>query len=173
MQSRYAALTLVEMIVVISLLAILLAILVPMVGDVMQVSRRVACRGNLHQAGVGLRIYLDNNKDIMPVATAMPSLHLNNEPRIYDVLSKYLSDPQVLLCPSDVNEKFFKSEGSSYAYNTMLGGRKVKDAFLTRRFDEGQIPVMHDYEPFHGRAGRAGAMNYLFADMSVGDLADK
>ncbi len=173
MQYSRAAFTLVELIVIISILAILLALMVPMVGQVTNTSRRVACRGNLHQVGVALRVYLDKNDEIMPVAAAMPSLQLNDEPRICDVLAGYLSDPRVMLCPADKNEKYFTSEGSSYQYNAILGGKKMKDSFLTRRFEENQIPVMYDYRPFHGRAGQKGAMNYLFADVSVGDLEDK
>ena len=115
-------------------------------------------------------MYLNESNDIMPVAAAMPSLNLNSEPRIVDALGPHLDDPKALQCPADTEKNFYESEGSSYQYNTMLGGRKVDDTFLAGHLGEDKTPVMHDYEPFHGPAGKAGSMNYLFADLHVGDL---
>jgi prepilin-type processing-associated H-X9-DG protein len=111
----------------------------------------------------------------MPRAAQMPSLGLNDDPSIADALSGFIEDPAILQCPSDnePNENgktYFQSEGSSYEYHSMLGGKKVGDNFLSENYGEANTPVMNDYKPFHGRPGESGAMNYLFADCSVGDL---
>jgi hypothetical protein len=140
------------------------------VGKVKQIAQRVGCQGNLHSIGVAMRVYLNENRDVMPYAAAMPSLELNEEPRICDVLADYMGGRRELRCPADTAKNFYQSEGSSYEYNTLLGGEKVSEAFLTEHMGEDRTPVMHDYEPFHGLAGEPGAMNYLFADMHVGDL---
>ena len=87
-----------------------------------------------------------------------------------DVLKTYLSSPNLLRCPADREKKYYESEGSSYQYLSMLGGRKVSESFMTQRWGEELTVVMFDYEPFHGDAGTPGAVNYLFADGHVGDL---
>ena len=81
-----------------------------------------------------------------------------------------LGSPAILRCPSDKEKDFFASEGSSYDYNTWLGGREMADSFLTQHLGASRTPVMYDYEPFHGTPGESGAANYLFADGHVGDL---
>lgn len=165
-----SAFTLIELLVVISIIALLMGILVPVVGRARTAARRGACAAHLHAVGVAFQMYLNDSKDVMPAAAAMPSLNLTSDPPIAEVLSPHLGKPEVLRCPADPDEKYFRREGSSYEYHTMLGGRKVSESFLTRRWGVDRTPVMYDYEPFHGPAGTAGAANYLFADGHVGDM---
>jgi prepilin-type N-terminal cleavage/methylation domain-containing protein/prepilin-type processing-associated H-X9-DG protein len=162
--------TLIELLVVISAIALLMGILLPVVGKAKRAARRTACATNLHAVGVGFQMYLNGSADMMPVAAQMPSLELNDDPPIAEVLAPHLPSPDVLRCPADPDGEYFRREGSSYEYHTMLGGRKVSESFLTRRWGEARTPVMHDYEPFHAPAGTPGAANYLFADGHVGDL---
>ncbi|MGC9454094.1 MAG: type II secretion system protein [Phycisphaerae bacterium] len=168
--AKRAAFTLVELLVVISIIALLMGILVPVVSSARTAARRGACAAHLHAVGVGFQMYLNGSKDIMPVAAQMPSLNLNEDPPIAEVLRPHLSSPEALLCPADPDRKYFQREGSSYEYHSMLGGQKVSESFLTRRWGEDRTPVMHDYETFHGPPGTPGAANYLFADGHVGDL---
>ncbi len=162
--------TLVELLVVISIIALLLGIMLPALGAVRAASRRAACAANLHGIGIGFRVYLDENDDIMPVASAMPSQALVNEPRIVDVLAEHVTMPEAFQCPADTARPFHGTEGSSYQYHTLLGGRRVEKSFLHQKLGDANTPVMYDYEPFHGDAGSPGAANYLFADMHVGDF---
>ena len=162
--------TLVELLVVVSMIGVLAAMLTPSLYQAMVMTRRSACRSNLQVVGGAFRLYLHDSDAIMPIAAQMPSQQLNDDPRIADVLERYLSGPKALLCPADRDEAYFVAEGSSYEYQSMLGGRKVGDSFLTKRFGKAKTPVMNDYEPFHGRGGTPGAANYLFADTHVGDL---
>jgi prepilin-type processing-associated H-X9-DG protein len=156
--------------VVIAIIAILAGLLLPVLGSARSSARAATCQSNLRQLGIALRLYLDRNSETLPVAAAMPSLGLNDEPRIADVLAPFLDDPGVFRCPEDNRKPYHVTEGSSYEYTTALGGQKVSHTFLSRRFGEGKVMVMHDYEPFHGKPGEPGAMNYLFADGHVGDL---
>ena len=162
--------TLIELLVVVAIIALLVGILYPALHQANAAAKRTQCATNLHAAGIAFRIYLDQNYEIMPVAAQMPSLGLNDKPRIADVLAGYIPVAETLKCPSDTEKDYYGSEGSSYEYHTMLGGKKVSESFLTQRWGEHRTPVMNDYEPFHGKPGQAGAMNYLFADGHVGDL---
>jgi len=170
MRSERTGFTILELLVVISIIGILAALILPSLREAKRQARQVNCKENLHAVAVALRMYLNRSNDIMPAAAQMPSLRLNNLPRIADVLAPYLSDRRTLKCPSDVETNFFEREGSSYEYRSMLGGRRVSDSFLSRHWGEARTPVMHDYEPFHGEPGEPGAANYLFADGHVGDL---
>lgn len=160
--------TLVELLIVIGIITLLISLTYPSLNRAKILAKRVVCQANLHAVGIAFRIYLDQNKEIMPIAAQMPSLNLGDGPRIADVLAPYLS-PEALKCPADNEKNFFASEGSSYEYHSRLGGRKVTDSFLTKRWGEHKTHVMYDYETFHGPPGTPGAMNFLFADGHVGN----
>ena len=165
-----SAFTLIELLVVVAVLALLVSIILPSYTRAQIQAKRTKCAANLHSLGLGMRMYLNDSRDIMPVVASMPSLKLNTDPRICDVLKTQIPDPVTWQCPADAKKNFFASEGSSYQYNTSLGGRKIGEGFLSRRIGENYTPVLYDYEPFHGKAGENGSTNYLFADMHVGDL---
>ena len=161
--------TLIEVLVVIAIIALLVSIVYPSLHQAMAAAKRTQCAANLHAVAVAFRMYLNQSYEIMPLAAQMPSLKLNDNPRIADVLGPYLASPQSLKCPADTKD-YYISEGSSYEYQSTLGGQKVSDSFLSKRWGEQRTPVMNDYKPFHGKAGTEGAMNFLFADGHVDDL---
>jgi len=161
--------TLVELLVVISIIAMLMGILFPVITKVRILSRKVVCKANLHACAVGFRMYLDEYEDVMPYAALLPSAKLNDLPRIVDVLEGYIGTAGSLKCPGDPKGKYFLSEGSSYEYHSMLGGQKVANTFLAEKFGVSQIHVLRDYESFHGKKGRAGSVMYLYADAHIGD----
>lgn len=182
-----AGFTLIELLVVIGIIAILATILLPAYSKIKTLARVSSCTSNLHATGIGLRMYLNQNNGVMPLAAQMPSL-TPDQPRIADVLADYINGPNVLKCPDDqlgnyfdydrdtdsltpVNRSktYFESEGSSYEYHTLLGGRRVEEGWLTERLGLTNIPVMNDYRAFHGKPGEAKAMIYLYADGRVAD----
>jgi prepilin-type processing-associated H-X9-DG protein len=170
--------TLVELLVVISVIALLTGIIVPCLGKARSVAKRTVCLSNLHSAAIVFRMYLDENKHIMPPAARYPSLKLNNKKPIAAFLTPYLANPKALRCPADDGhqradrtEAFFESEGSSYEYLDTLGGKRVTDTYLTKDlgYKEREIHVLYDYASFHGRKGGKGCVNYLYADGHIGD----
>ena len=170
MSRRHARFTLIELLVCVGVIALLIAIVMPVFSKVREKSRQSACKNNLHGLGISFRMYLNDYKDIMPIAAKMPSLNLNTLPRIADVLAPQLSTPKLLRCPSDRVKPYYETEGSSYEYNDSLNGQKVSQSFLAKHFGESKVFIMYDYEPFHGKAATPGAANYLFVDGHVGDL---
>lgn len=164
-----AGFTLIELLVVIGIISLLMGILVPALRKARQSSRRIACRANLHSLALAFRMYLDDNSDVMPPASALPSEATKNRPAITFFLLPYLSEPKTFKCPGDTVKKYYISKGSSYEYNRRLGGKPVSKSRLAQEHGERQVDVMHDLDAFHGQRGNPNAFNYLYADGYVGD----
>jgi len=60
--------TLIELLVVIAIIALLMAILMPALSKARDQARTIACRSNLKQYGIALRMYLDENQQYFPDA---------------------------------------------------------------------------------------------------------
>lgn len=173
---RRSGFTLLELLVVIAILSLLLVMLIPAVARAKVLVKDAKCKHNLHGAAVAFQMYLHDSNDVMPEAAQMPSAEANGEPvsddpRIADVLARFLGRPELLRCPAD-NLGYFEREGSSYEYHTNLGGKKVGTDFLSEQWGEASSPVLNDYAPFHWMKGRrrSESINYLFTDGHVGDF---
>lgn len=163
------AFTLVELLVVISVIALLMAILVPALGKARATANRTYCMANLHQLGIAMRSYLDDNRDIFPLCCAEPWVitNANNPeytPPITKVLGKILKEPKVFICKSDAIKKYYKMVGNtSYWYNGKtltafppivwtygLGGITIRQYPLVQAgAKEKDIEVMSDFDAIH------------------------
>jgi prepilin-type N-terminal cleavage/methylation domain-containing protein len=188
--------TLVELLVVISIIAMLMGILMPALNAARRNSYKSGCKQNLHGIGIAFRMYLDDNGNKMPAAMYFPSVAMpeetdNNIKPISEVLAKYLGGPEALKCPADrwpeKNSTYFKENGSSYQYNNSLAGMRLDQkviTFIRRRHWGGEVrtvtrpisevEVMFDYSGFHGKPKSdgtydVGAFMYLYADTLVAD----
>ena len=66
------AFTLIELLVVIAIIGILASLLVPALTRAKESGRSVKCLGNLHQIGVALQLYTQENDSRMPVMRDKP-----------------------------------------------------------------------------------------------------
>lgn len=66
-KSTHEGFTLVELLVVVSIIALLLAILIPSLQRARQVTEAVVCRSNLRQVMTTVIIYCDGNRGVFPV----------------------------------------------------------------------------------------------------------
>lgn len=184
MRAKRSAFTLVELIVVISIIAMLMGILMPALAGARKSAYKTACKQNLHGCAVAFRMYLDDNRSVMPLIKNMPSLHLSdvNEP-LPKVMAKYISGKEALKCPADrypeKNSSYFREEGSSYEYNTRLTGQRMESSRMAQRLGINEVWILRDYTGFHGKkigedaSGNtiwsSGSFMYLYADTLVAD----
>lgn len=105
------AFTLIEMLVVITIIAILAALLTPVVGSALEKGRRTSCRNNVRQLGIVFRSFADDNKGYFPwcMRTVEQDLidgALNEQGTLMFAVTNlygrgYLRELAVLVCPSD------------------------------------------------------------------------
>jgi prepilin-type N-terminal cleavage/methylation domain-containing protein/prepilin-type processing-associated H-X9-DG protein len=145
------AFTLIELLVVISIISVLMAILMPTLRRVREQAREVACRQNLHQYGLAVMMYINDNDGRFPlpggcltgddgVPSNYPSYCRWHDPRYpaRGTLWRYISNDKVNLCPTF--KVLAKSAGMShpnhdktipvtpyfgYSMNGLLGNSKV------------------------------------------------
>jgi prepilin-type N-terminal cleavage/methylation domain-containing protein/prepilin-type processing-associated H-X9-DG protein len=170
--TRFRAFTLIELLVVIAIVALLAAMLFPVLSKAKEAGRATACLSNLHQIGLALQIYVSENENRMP---AMRDFDTNLPPAIQTntanvVLRNQLSNTNVLHCPSD--SKFFAGTGSSYAWNNLLNNQNADSLKILFITNPHQIPVFFDKEGFHAARGKGKEVNYLYADGHIKKLLE-
>ena len=177
--------TLVELLVVISVTALLMGILMPVLGRAKNIAKRTACQSNLRQIGIAFRAYLDDYSDVMPPACEYPTLvsdpnDLGFRPPITKFLLPLLKQKEVFKCPADVKD-YYKNWGLSYEYYArMLSGKTLSTTRFARDgIKERNMHIMSDFDPVHPRTSHQeeesfrgqrylkGEKNYLYADWHV------
>jgi type II secretory pathway pseudopilin PulG len=141
----------VELMVVISIIAILAAILFPVFARAREKTRQMACRGNLHQIGLALQMYARDYDGRLPA----------NDNDFRALVLPYVNGLSVFRCPSDSEPVTFGS--TQIDSKTRLGGPddlqirvpagamrsgyQYRGGFTTR--DRGELPVAADWGFIH------------------------
>ncbi|EEF61022.1 prepilin-type N-terminal cleavage/methylation domain-containing protein [Pedosphaera parvula] len=168
------AFTLVELLVVLAIIAILASLLFPAIARTKESGRSAGCLSNLHQLGIALQLYVQDNENHLPKMYDWSTNLLLNTigPSMVQVLSNYASSANVFRCPSD-NQKLFEITGSSYSWNFLLNGEEAEHLeVFTNAYNPHQIPVFFDKDKFHIIRGQSKAVNYLYADGHIKNLLE-
>jgi prepilin-type N-terminal cleavage/methylation domain-containing protein/prepilin-type processing-associated H-X9-DG protein len=164
------AFTLAELLVTITVIALLAALLMPALGRGKESGRVAVCQGNLHQIGLALQLYVDDSRNIMPTMYDFQIGGSNKLQTINVVLAGQLGSTQVLRCPSDLQHKF-EQTGSSYSWNPLVNGQKADQLHIMNlSLAMTKIPLVFDKEQFHAALGTNHAVNYLYADGHIKNL---
>ena len=164
--------SLVELLVVIAIIAILSGLLLTTVSRAKESGRATACLSNLHQIGIALQLYVQDNNNRLPIMRDYSLTTSNDLPSPDRVLSNNLGNFKVLDCPSD-RQRVFETTGSSYSWNSLLNGEDADHlSALGINFNPHQIPLMFDKDRFHAARGPKKEVNFLYADGHIKNLLE-
>jgi len=99
------AFTLIELLVVIAIIAILAALLLPALSRAKQRAWSISCNSNLHQIGLAMKVYADENKGLFPrSAGSIPWNTVNpddpNNSWMQQIV-RYIANTNVYHCPGN------------------------------------------------------------------------
>lgn len=169
--------TLIELLVSITIIALLLSIILPSLAYFKSISKDIKCQNQLRNFGQAIHVYIADygNFPVVP-ATNLP---YNDDFRFYETISTVMdiqkpSPTEVIngwVCPWD-NKNAWYFYGQSYVYMpAMLAQIRHNTNMLSLYELNRNYPLMQDMYPFPERSNKK--MDIVFFDGSVNTLTSQ
>ncbi len=177
--SRARGFTLVDVLVTMTVIAILIGILLPSLSSVRETAHQIVCRSNVRQLAIGIAMYAEANADSIPRTGTIPVLNgPNNQNSSYNTLTlrfggtqgaiqgwdglgllyaeEYTAAPKVYYCPSHTGEHPYRAFAEAWATD----GVTIAGNFQYR----GQGPTGNAGQPMTNRIDRIRPSGAIVAD---------
>lgn len=190
------AFTLIELICVISIIALLASLLFPVIGRIMDSADSTKCANNLRQVGASVNLYAAEHNNTLPVIETSPDDPVYPEEAkarpMGEVLGPYGVTEEVLKCPADVKSKlnykegaaekgssFFAEKGTSYEWRPHFDGEPANAPKIYTPRGNFNVPLnrvrlaldfVNGGEAPHQRTPTGSAYNTLLGDGAVRTL---
>lgn len=165
-----SAFTLVELLVVIAIIAILAAVLLPVLSQAQVRAKRIQCLNNLRQMATAAQVYTGDNSGFYPIAYYFDAVnnisccwdfttYENNSRVVPGLLWQGQTNPQIQQCPSFIGSAMWADDPfTGYNYNTSYIGHGQDEAIE---------------QPAKDSAGRHPAKTVVFGDGQYSEGGDK
>jgi hypothetical protein len=153
-----------ELLVVIAIMGVLCALVTAAAGQVKARGWDIACRGNLRQLGLLVRLYADENDGRLPQYT-ITDWSRNFRGQLQGAVTLR---SEIFHCRADKATEA-GSDRSSYVWNPVLNGKilhRIPSGTGTAARSEFEV-LLSDREPWHGHR------NGVFSDGHVGKTSNK
>lgn len=126
--------SLIELLVVISIIGSLVSLLLPAVQAAREAARNAQCQSNLHQIGIAVHLFADSHRGWMPPHVGEGDMTDKRQSAMYALLPFCENAEVIFRCPSDVGSQedrtpLWETFGSSYK----LEGRSLSRPALPER----------------------------------------
>lgn len=185
-----AAFSLIDLLVSIAVVAVLIALMMPSLSSVREAARRVVCASNVRQIGLGLAMYADDARGLLPYtkfanvnrsnSQSQSMVILRDAPQTWDGLgllfsAEYLDAPGVFYCPSHHGQHPRAAYAPFWAGDdgTIVGNFQFRGvgAMSITSFQSGQAMVADGMRVQSDYNHRVGS-NVLRADLTISWFSD-
>lgn len=101
--------SLIELLVTITIIAVIAAMVTPVFGRAREMARRANCASNLRQAGIAFQLYADEHDEALPYSDLGPWYSM--------IYPSYADNQNIFFCPTERLSGAVSDTNISYGYN--------------------------------------------------------